>query len=249
MQAHEWLLLLTAGLLGGVINSVSSGGSFFTYPAMLLTGLPPIQAATTTLAALTPGNLAAIPEYWPEVRENRDKYPLELLIVFAGGVVGIWLLVQTGAEIFEDLVPWLILMATILFAISPRVRDWAQRSSPSLTDGWLGAALVFVFSIYLTYFGSGVGNIMLAMFTIRGFGSFFAANAAKNIAMTLGTVMAAVAYTYFGYIAWLQVIPVFLGSFIGGRYGARWARGIPLPILRGAIIGFGLFVAAWQFLA
>lgn len=167
--------------------------------------------------------------------------------MFVGGVVGIWLLVQTGAEIFEGLVPWLILTATVLFAISPRVRDWAQRSSPSLTDGWLGAALVFVFSVYLTYFGSGVGNIMLAMFTIRGFGSFFAANAAKNIAMTLGTVMAAVAYTYFGYIAWLQVVPVFIGSLAGARVGSRWARNIPLPILRGAIIGFGLFVATWQF--
>ncbi len=247
MTLGEWVLLLCAGLLGGVINSVSSGGSFFTYPALLLTGLSPISAATTTLVALTPGNLAAVPEFWPEVKAQKHRYPRELALVAAGGIVGIFLLFATGAEVFENLVPWLILAATALFAISPLVRGWAEVSAPSLTDGWLGAALVFIFSIYLTYFGSGVGNIMLAMFTIRGFGDFLHANAAKNIAMTLGTVMAAVAYSIAGYIAWWPIVPIALGSAVGARYGARWARSIPVAVLRVFIIGFGLFVAAWQF--
>jgi uncharacterized membrane protein YfcA len=243
----EWLLLLAAGLLGGVINSVSSGGSFFTYPALLLTGLTPLSAATTTLAALTPGNMAAIPEFWPEVKAQRHKYPRELATIAAGGLLGILLLFATGADVFEELVPWLILAATGLFAISPQVRKWAANSAPSLTDGWVGAALVFVFSVYLTYFGSGVGNIMLAMFTIRGFGDFFSANAAKNIAMTLGTTMAAIAYTAAGYIAWWPMVPILIGSTIGARYGARWARKIPIGALRIFIIAFGLFVAGWQF--
>lgn len=247
MTLGEWVLLLCAGLLGGVINSVSSGGSFFTYPALLLTGLNPLSAATTTLAALTPGNLAAVPEFWPEVTAERHRYPREMALVFAGGTVGIVLLFATGADVFANLVPWLILAATGFFAISPWVRDWAETSAPTMTDGAVGASLVFAFSIYLTYFGSGVGNIMLAMFTIRGFGSFLSANAAKNIAMTIGTVMAAVAYSFAGYIAWWPAIPVIIGSTIGARYGSRVARSIPLQALRVFIICFGLFVAAWQF--
>ena len=200
-----------------------------------------------TLAALTPGNLAAVPEYWPEVKAHRHKYPREMALVFVGGLVGIALLLTTGSEIFEELVPWLILGATLLFAISPRIRRWAQGSAPSLTDGLAGAALVFAFSIYLTYFGSGVGNIMVALFIIRGFGDFFSANAAKNLAMSLGTIMAMVAYTITGYIQWLELVPVFVASAIGARYGARYARRVPLPWLRACIIAFGLFVAAWQF--
>lgn len=248
MSLAEWALLFGAGLLAGVNNSVSSGGSFFTYPALLVTGLNPLSAATTTLAALTPGNLAAIPEFWPEVQAQQYRYPREMSVVFAGGLVGIALLFATGADVFEDLVPWLILAATGFFAISPTVRKWAEASAPSLTDGWVGRALVFVFSIYLTYFGSGVGNILLAMFTIRGFGDFLSANAAKNIAMTLGTIMAAVAYTLAGYIAWVPAIPIIVGSAIGARYGSRVARQIPLGALRVFIIVFGLFVAAWQFM-
>ncbi len=247
MSLGHWALLFAAGLLAGINNSVSSGGSFFTYPALLLTGLSPLSAATTTLAALTPGNLAAVPEFWPEVQAQRHRYPREMSVVFAGGLVGIGLLFATGADIFADLVPWLILAATGFFAISPWVRRWAERSAPSLTDGWAGVALVFAFSVYLTYFGSGVGNIMLAMFTIRGFGDFLSANAAKNVAMTIGTVMAAIAYTLAGYIAWLPAIPIVIGSAIGAHFGSRIARSIPLGALRIFIICFGLFVAAWQF--
>lgn len=31
----EFFLLLTAGLLGGVVNTVAGGGSFITFPALL----------------------------------------------------------------------------------------------------------------------------------------------------------------------------------------------------------------------
>jgi len=245
----DFVLLLGAGLLAGMINSVSSGGSFFTYPAMLATGMSPIQAATTTLAALTPGNLAAVPEYWSEVRAERHRYPSLLTTVVAGCLVGIGLLYTTGADVFEDLAPWLILLATVFFAISPAVRRWAEAGAPSLTDGWVGTALLFAMSVYLTYFGSGVGNLVLAMLTIRGFDSFLSANAGKNIVMTVGTVLATIAYSIGGWIQWGPLIPVFVGSGIGALVGSRVARRIPLDVLRGFVIAFGLLVAGWLLLA
>ncbi len=249
MTVGQWLLLLAAGIAGGVINSVSSGGSFFTYPALLAVGLPSINAAATTLAALTPGNLAAVPEYLPEVRGQGYRYRRELPVVFVGGVLGIVLLLSTGADIFDSLVPWLILGATLLFALSPRLQALAERSAPSVTDGGSGAGIVFALSVYLTYFGSGVGNMFTALFLVRGFGDFFSANAAKNIALTMGTVMATVAYGAAGLIGWWQLLPVFVGSMIGGAGFAKLARRIPVSALRGLIIALGLAVAVYQFTA
>lgn len=215
---------------------------------MLLIGLPPIDASATTLAALAPGNLAALPEYTDEIREQRHRYPGEMGTVFVGGVLGIVLLLWTGAEFFERLVPWLILAATLLFAVSPAVRRWAETSAPSLTEGGVGRALLFIVSVYLTYFGSGSGNIVLALFTIRGFGGFLQANVAKNVAMALGASLAGIVYSFFGLVNWMAVLPVAVGSALGARWGSKVARRIPVPALRVFVIAFGLFVAAWQFL-
>ncbi|MCP4957730.1 MAG: sulfite exporter TauE/SafE family protein [Actinomycetia bacterium] len=247
MSVVEVLVLFATGLVGGVVNSVSSGGSFLTYPAMLYIGLTPIEAATTTLAALTPANLAAVPEYWPEVKQNKHRYPRDFAIVFLGATIGIGLLFATGAEGFETLVPWLLLGATLLFAVSPRIHVWAGHSAPSLTDGAAGAVMILALGVYLTYFGSGIGNLMLAAFTIRGFGEFLSANAAKNLALSMGTTMAAVAYTFAGYIDWLAVVPVFVGSAVSARVASRYARRLSVPLLRGFVIASGLAVAIYQF--
>lgn len=249
MSVGEWVMLFAAGLLAGVINSVSSGGSFFTYPALLLTGMSPINAAATVLAALTPGNLAAIPEYVPEMRSTRHLYPRNMALILIGGVAGCALLLSTGEAAFDALVPWLILSATLLFAVSPAVRRWAERSSPSLTSGWTGDVLILITAVYLTYFGSGSGNIIFALFTIRGFGDFLSANAAKNVAMTLGAGLAGAVYGVVGLVEWVPAIPIVVGTIIGGRWGSKVARRIPVTALRAFVIAFGLFVAGWQFLA
>ena len=248
MTPAEWCLLLAAGLAAGIINSVSSGGSFFTYPALLLVGLTPIQAATSTFAALTPANLAAVPEYWPEVKATRHRYREVVMTVLVGGLGGIALLLSTRPAVFESLVPWLILLATASFAASPALRRWAATNSPSLTEGRLGVVMLLVLAVYLTYFGSGAGNMFLAALTIRGFDDFLSANAAKNIAMTLGSMMATIAYTVAGHVQWWPCVPLLIGSSLGGALGGRIARSMPLRALRVLIIAFGLFVAGWQFL-
>ena len=247
MDVLDWLLLLGAGLLGGVINSVSSGGSFITYPALLLVGLAPIEAAATTLAALTPANLAAVPEYRDEVRSKWHLYPPMLGTVFVGCLVGVALLLSTDTDVFDALVPWLVLTATLVFAFTDRIRDWAVRSAPWLTHGRVGVLVLFVFGVYLTYFGSGIGNLMLAILSIRGFGDFLSSNAAKNVVLTMGTVIASIAYTISGFIDWWASLPVILGSAVAGFLFARQARKVPLGVLRGVVIAFGLTVAVAQF--
>ncbi len=247
MTPAEWLLLLGAGFLAGVINALASGGSFFTYPALILTGLTPVSAAATTLTALAPANIVAIPEYLPEIRSDWHRYPRELAIIIAGATLGIGALIRTDNGFFERFVPWLILAGTLFYAASPWIRRWSERQAPEAATGLVGTVAMFVFAVYLTYFGSGVGNVFIGMYTIRGFDTFLSANAAKNIAIAIGTVMAVVAYSATGFVSWSALVPLAIGSLSGGWLSAKGGRRVPVRAIRVATIAFGLFVAGWLF--
>jgi uncharacterized membrane protein YfcA len=54
-----WMLLLTAAFFGGGLNAIAGGGSFFTLPALVYAGLPPVTANATGTVALLPGYLAS----------------------------------------------------------------------------------------------------------------------------------------------------------------------------------------------
>ena len=54
-----FILVPSAGLVGGVISSLVGGAALVTYPALLSVGLPPVIATVCNLVALTPGNFLA----------------------------------------------------------------------------------------------------------------------------------------------------------------------------------------------
>ncbi len=116
----DWIVICTAGFLGGMLNAVAGGGSFFTLPALIFVGIPPIMANTTGTAALLPGYLASAWRFRHDI-----VYPASLnftyitLIAILGGAVGAIILLLTDERIFSELIPWLILFATIAFIVGP----------------------------------------------------------------------------------------------------------------------------------
>ena len=51
----DGLLLFASAGCGGALNSVAGGGSFFTFPALVFLGVPPVTANATSAVALWPG--------------------------------------------------------------------------------------------------------------------------------------------------------------------------------------------------
>lgn len=127
----NFLLLFVAAFLAGTLNSVAGGGSFIGFPALIYTNVPAIQANTTNTTALWPGLLAAD---WALRKELALQNKVLLLVLGAtslvGGVAGAFLLLSTPQVTFERLIPFLMLAATLLFALSPTVnRRLKQRAA------------------------------------------------------------------------------------------------------------------------
>ncbi len=245
MDAPTLLVLIGAGILGGGANAIAGGGTFFTFPAMIATGLDPLTANASNAVAIYPGHAAAVPAYRRELRALGPRLLTRGLVAGAGGLIGAGLLIATGEAIFTSLVPWLLLLATLIFWASGqlyRLTKAARIDSPAMV-----LAIQFVFSVYGGYFGAGLGVLLMAALTLIGVSDVQSANAQKNFLATVITTISVGIFIAAGVVAWPATLAVLVGATIGGYFGARLARRIPGKALRLCIVAFGFFLSAYYF--
>src|SRR5882672_3313027 len=114
----EISFLILIGFLAGTSNALVGGGTLFTFPVLLAAGLPPVIANTTTTVALVPGTFTSAYAYLPQLPRVRARFPARIAVAIAGGLTGAVLLLVAGDALFFYLVPWLLAVATILFALA-----------------------------------------------------------------------------------------------------------------------------------
>ncbi len=245
------IFLFATGILGGAMNAVAGGGTFFVFPALLFTGMPPVPANATNTVALWPGLAASVRAFWPRLKvERRLLIPL-VAISLAGGVGGAILLIRTPADIFMRLVPWLMLAATVLFAFGGRMgRGAAAGSGLEIAPGKIAVATLFelVVSIYGGYFGGGIGILILAMLGALGMSDIHEMNALKIVLTTLINGIAVVTFVAAGAVYWPQALVIVAGAVLGGYFAARYSQKLPEAWIRGFVLLVGAGMTAYFFL-
>ncbi|MEO8250284.1 MAG: sulfite exporter TauE/SafE family protein [Burkholderiales bacterium] len=243
------ILLLAAAFVAGALNAIAGGGSFLTLPALVFTGMPPVIANATGTVALLPGYASGA---WG-FREDLQAPPglsLRALIALSliGGAMGAALLLVTDDRTFSKIVPWLLLLATILFAVGPMLLRKLKGSSTGEASAAKSAAGMLAVSIYGGYFNGGLGILLLALFGLLGQTNLNAMNGMKNVVSALLTAIAVCIYAWGGVVAWPQALVMMIAATAGGYFGARLARRIPAPVLRVAIVVIGLVMTTLFFL-
>ncbi len=244
----EWAVLLLAALLAGGLNAVAGGGSFLTLPALVFAGVPPVAANASGTLALLPGYVASALGFRRELAGlDRRQLGLTLVLSLVGGAAGAGLLLITPNTAFQRIVPWLLLVATLLFALAPWLLARFARLGKGEAGGGATAAGVAIVSVYGGYFNGGLGILLLAMYGLLGERSLNRANALKNLVSAVLTTIAAVLYALGGVVVWQKALPMMIAAVIGGDLGARLGRRLPPPILRSAIVLTGIVMAALFF--
>ena len=249
MPAFIHVLLFVAGLWAGIQNALAGGGTFITFPILLMAGLDARAANITSTIALFPGQLTTAFAGRSHVAGNAQLSVRELVIIsLIGGVVGAGLLLLTPSRFFERLVPFLVLIATGIFAWGSFVRPPTQTSVHLSRPALAGSQ--FAIAIYGGYFGGGIGILMLAALTAAGW-PFRFAGATKNL---LAGVMNAAAVAVFAFshdVDWSDAAVLAVGSIVGGQIGAYLLARINVTLLRifvvvvGMALTIGLFVRAY----
>ncbi|HEV8191417.1 MAG TPA: sulfite exporter TauE/SafE family protein [Ktedonobacterales bacterium] len=245
MTFPQVCLLFVAAVLGGAQNSVAGGGSFLTLPALIFAGVPPINANATSTVALWPGSLASVGAYRKELVTQRRELIWLGTISIAGGLLGAIVLLKTPQNTFVLLLPFLLLVATLLFAFGNKIAVWVRtRSEKASLPPWLsllGSAFVqFVIAVYGGFFGGGIGILMLALLAVMGMTNIHAMNALKNVLASCINGIAVVAFIIAGAIYWPQALVMIVGAVAGGYGSAAIARKLDPRLVRRFVIVVGV---------
>ena len=236
-----WLLTGAAAFAAGVLNAVAGGGSFLTFPALVFAGVPPLAANATSAMAVSPGYLGSALGFRAELSAvPRALLRREVLISALGGLMGAGLLLVTPAKLFSGLVPWLLLLATGLFAAGPYL---ARRNAGQGHPAWRLPGLMGV-AIYGGYFNGGLGILLMALYTLTGESRLNTVNALKNLNSFVLSLLSVAAFAAAGAIVWPQAVWMMLLATVGGWIGARWAKRLPVPWVRRLVIATGLVMSA-----
>lgn len=251
-ELTPWLLVVLGGAAAGAMNALAGGGTFFSFPALLAAGLPPVTANATNSVALWPASLAAVWAYRHELQHYAAQLRGMVVRALAGGAAGALLLLATPNQTFAVLVPWLLLMATLLFALAPHLNRWrATRAAgaPAPRNACASHAFQLLVACYGGFFGAGMGIVMIAAIAMQGVKEIHEIQALKNLLSAAIYSIAALTFVVSGAVSWPHLLLCAAAAAIGGYGAGRIARRLPAVWLRRFVLFVGTLLTCYYFVS
>jgi uncharacterized membrane protein YfcA len=244
VSAVEVLVLLGAGLAAGSINAIAGGGSLVSFPALIALGVPPLSANVTNSVAVWPGYVGTSWGYRRELQPQRARIAALVPAAILGAAAGCLLLLVTSEEVFARIVPFLVILGSLLLAVQGRVTERVRRWPGAGSDvkSPLLHASVAVAAAYGAYFGGGLGVVLLACLGLFIADGLQRLNALKSLLSLVINAVAIVAYSLFGPVVWSSVAVLAPAALVGGYLGAFVARRLDPTALRVVVVLFGIAV-------
>lgn len=268
MDPIRLLLVIAAAVIGGAINAIAGGGTLVTFPALVGLGVPAIIANATSTVALWPGAIGSMYGYRHELAGARAWAIRFAVPSLFGGLAGAILLLRTPGTRFDQIVPWLVFGATMLFVVQQplmaairnrgaargelavrRASPVSAREDPATRPPSL-TLLIFQFGVgvYGGYFGAGIGILMLAALGFMGFTNIHRINGLKNWGGLCINATAAMTFALLGLVNWPVAIAMAIGATLGGYAGSRLAQRVPKELVRAAVVVIGLLASVSLFI-
>lgn len=248
----EYLLITLAAMAAGMVNALAGGGTLITFPMLMAVGLPAVAANVTNTVALSPGYFGATLAQAKDLKDQKKRLWLVMPAGAVGGIIGGVLLLITEERVFRELVPFLILLASVLLAVQDPVRKWlTKRSSKSSSDKPSEAWVIIpvgIAAIYGGYFGAGLSVIVLAVLGLVLEDTLTRLNGLKQAVAFATNMAAAIFFVFSGQVNWYAAVVMAVGALIGGSLGGRLAGKVKPSTLRLIVVTVGFTISIIYFI-
>lgn len=245
MVPLQYLEVLGTGVAAGAVNTIAGAGSLLTFPVLIAVGLPPLAANVTNDIGVIPGNAAGVAALRSGLGGQRRLLSVTVPLTVAGSLIGAILLIMAPARAFEIAAPALLLTASVLTALQPKLARLTHRANGE-QQGWLRAAVTAI-AVYGGYFGTGIGVLFIAVLGLFVREDIGRLNAVKTLLQLLSNGVAGVLFIFVEPVRWPAVLILAVGTTIGGPLGARLAGRISARTLRQVICVVGIAASGYLF--
>jgi len=236
----NYLGVLAAGLLVGIINGMAGGASIISYPVLLACGLNPIVAVGTNAVGVTAANFTALASVRNTLRSVYVQARVLVLVSVVGAVMGATLLLSMSEALFRQIVPFLLLTSTLSLLIPVRA---VERVHAAVIERSEIAASGF----YCGYFGPGQGVMVLAALARDPRRTPQQLNTLKNVVVGTTALASNIIYIATGHVNWMYAGILFIGAALGGYIGGRSANRMSPRFYRTVVFCVGMIASVWLF--
>ena len=252
LQIWQYLLAVLAAVGAGMVNALAGGGTLITFPTLMALGVPAVAANVTNTVALCPGYVGGTLAQRKHLAGQKKRLLMLLPAGAVGGLIGGFLLLLSGEKLFSALVPFLILLASILLALQDPMKAWlqkrlAQSDQKSLPES---AAVLPIAgaAVYGGYFGAGLSVIILATLGLVLEDSLTRLNAIKQFIAFSANLAAAIFFLFSGEVVWWLALVMAVGALAGGALGGKLANVIKPTTLRWIVVTIGVIISVIYFI-
>lgn len=232
-------------MLGGGANALAGGGMFLVFPSLLFAGVPPVISNATATFVLNPGGYASSWVYRDRLVHGWRFQGSLILAAMLGAGFGSELLLHTSEQGFERLVPYLMLIAALIFTFSGKIKRAAESHSAGTTHLPTLVWGQFFIAIYGGYFGAGMGVLILVLYTVAAKMDVHQASGLRILCGTLTNTVATLIFVVRGIIVWRVAIPMTLICIVGGYFGAKLVKRLDADRARTTILIYAWTVTLW----
>ncbi len=245
---EPYLIAFGGALLAGAINAVAGGGTLITFPALLWLGFDPVVANITNTVALWTGSLSGAFGFRKRLAETKSLLLPFLLSSSLGAITGALILVKTPSQTFKSVVPFLVFFAVFMLAFSELIKKLLAKFALQEGRGLLTFALLlqFMTGLYGSYFGAGIGIMMLASLTLSGLKNIHSANALKNLLGFSINLLGAVIFILSGKVSWSYALVMMPGFALGGYAGAKLSQRFRPKVVRIFVVLWGIALGVYM---
>jgi len=112
-------VLFGLAIFAGFVDSIAGGGGLITVPALLWTGIPPLNALATNKLQGCFGSGTASYRFWRKGHINLSELLWPVALTFIGAALGTWFVQYIHNDWLNQIIPILLIGVALYFALSP----------------------------------------------------------------------------------------------------------------------------------